>query len=374
MKLVDYPGVSFFVDAYGKTRYRFRQDGKTIALPGEPHSPEFDARYQAAIEGRAAPARNVVKFEPRSLRATFRLLLADPEWQKLDDKSKRRYQQTIERILAVPIGNATWGDGPIEELKRQHVKALLGRFAATPHMERIVLICLRKLIMAAIEAEWITTDPTYGMKKTPRTEGHKTWTGDMMAMYESRYPVGSRQRTAYALALWLGNRASDVVRLKWSDLTSKSIMINGELRTIDGFEFIQFKGRGRGKHVFLPITPMLAAELAPLSRETGNVLVSARTGRGYTAGSLSVRFGDWAKDAGIPAGYTMHGLRKALGVKLAEADATTRQLMEALGHNNIAYAELYSREASRLRLSVEAFDKLTTAETARRRASFKVVG
>ena len=48
----------------------------------------------------------------------------------------------------------------------------------------------------------------------------------------------------------------------------------------------------------------------------------------------------------------MHGLRKALGAKLAEADATTRQLMEVLGHTNIAFAELYSREASQVRLGL----------------------
>ena len=73
----------------------------------------------------------------------------------------------------------------------------------------------------------------------------------------------------------------------------------------------------------------------------------------------------WAKEAGIAPGYTMHGLRKALGVKLAEADATTRQLMEVLGHTNIAFAELYSREASQVRLAYEAMDKVTKMEAAR---------
>jgi site-specific recombinase XerD len=69
----------------------------------------------------------------------------------------------------------------------------------------------------------------------------------------------------------------------------------------------------------------------------------------------------------------MHGLRKALGVKLAEADASTRQLMEMLGHSNIAYAELYSREASQIRLAMQAMDKVTEIEEARRRPNLTIV-
>ena len=38
---------------------------------------------------------------------------------------------------------------------------------------------------------------------------------------------GSRQRTAYALAFWLGNRVSESRRLEWSDLITKHIMVNG---------------------------------------------------------------------------------------------------------------------------------------------------
>ena len=82
---------------------------------------------------------------------------------------------------------------------------------------------------------------------------------------------------------------------------------------------------------------------------------------------------DWCKEAGIEPGYTMHGLRKALGVKLAEADASTRQLMETLGHTNIAHAELYSREASQLRLAVQAMDKVSQVEDARQKPALKVV-
>lgn len=365
MKHPDYPGVSSMTDRHGKIRWRYRKYGrKDEMMPGEPHSIEFDARYEEIITGRPKVVKLPGMGHPHSLKAAYRLLKKTPEWLSLDDKSQRRYQQTIERILFAKLGSMEWGDGPIPDLRRQHVKAILSIFADAPHMERIVLLCLRKLLMVALDEEWIDTDPSYGLRRAPHTNGHKTWPAEMMARYEARWPVGTRQRTAYALALWLGNRVSDVARLEWSHLTTKHITIDGETRAIEGFEFVQWKGRKRGKALFLPMTKMLAQELAPLSRETGTVLVSSR-GTSYQDNALSKAMGEWSAEAGLGPGYTMHGLRKALGAKLAEADASTRQIMEVLGHSSIAYAELYSREASQLRLAMQAMDKVSRNEGSR---------
>jgi hypothetical protein len=43
---------------------------------------------------------------------------------------------------------------------------------------------------------------------------------------------------------------------------------------------------------------------------------------------------------------------------LAEHGATTRQLMEVLGHDNMEHAELYSREAEQKLMAVAAMEKL----------------
>lgn len=374
MKHPDYPGVSSMVTRHGKTRWRYRKSGqKDVMLSGEPHTEQFDEAYQRAILGQsAAVIQHPAAGHPRSMKAAYRLLKASREWKALDQRSRTLYQKTTERVLATKFGSIEWGDGPIADLKRSHIKKILDNFAHAPHMERLVLICLRKMIMVALEEEWIENDPTYKMTRNPHTDGHKAWTPEVMAKFEARWKIGTHQRTAYALALWLGNRVSDVVRLRWSDLVTKHIAEGEEVRAIEGFEFVQHKGRSRGKSIFLPMTPMLARELAPLSRSTETVLASPR-GAPYKEGTISTKMAEWCEKAGIGPGYSMHGLRKALGVKLAEADASTRQLMETLGHNNIAYAELYSREASQMRLAVQAMDKVTQVESARKRAALKVV-
>ena len=374
MRHPDYPGVSDMVDRHGKTRWRLRRkQQKDVMLPGEPFTAEFDRAYENAVLGRSEVVSFPNAANPRTLKAAYRLLMQTDEWKSLEDKSKTRYQQTIERILDISFDDKeALGDGPVEDLKRSHIKNVLSDFRDTPHMERVVLICLRKLIMVAIEEEWIEVDPTYKMTRSPKTDGHKAWTPEAMAKFERKWKIGTPQRTAYALALWLGNRASDVIRLRWDHQTVKHVTVDGVVHEVEGFEFVQFKGRKRGKKMFLPMTSMLADELAPLSRETETVLVSERKSA-YRDGSISTQFAKWCGKADIDPGYTMHGLRKALGVKLAEADASTRQLMEMLGHNNIAFAELYSREASQVRLAVQAMEKVTKIEQARRRPGMTVI-
>jgi hypothetical protein len=68
---------------------------------------------------------------------------------------------------------------------------------------------------------------------------------------------------------------------------------------------------------------------------------------------------------GLPKSLTLHGLRKSLGVSLAEAEASTRQLTDVLGHDDIDHAELYSREASQVRLAVQGMDRVVRLVTRR---------
>ncbi len=371
MKHPDYPGVSFKTDRHGKIRWRFRKGDIDRQLPGDPHSRDFDAAYQALIEGR--PVGQVIKLEgvnvkPETFKHAYQLLRQTSDWKKLEPKSQRNYSCMIEQLLRHKVKGGYFGDGPVETLKRRDVIAVLSAFSEGATTEWRMLICLRKLIVVALDQEWITTDPTLHMKRPPKVEGHATWTADHMAKFEAHWPAGTPQRTAYALGLWLGNRVSDIAKLRWDDQTRKEIMWQGRMITVEGFEFTPHKGRKRAKSkaLFLPMTPMLAEHLAAVPRgKNPHVVANGNYDRGYTIDGLSQAMSRWAKDAGLPPGYTMHGLRKALGVKLAEADATTRQLMEVLGHNNIAFAELYSREASQVRMAYEAMDKVTQMELAR---------
>lgn len=121
-----------------------------------------------------------------------------------------------------------------------------------------------------------------------------------MAKFETRWPVGTTPRLVYSLALWLGNRRGDVAGLRWDQRCSKIVHIDGEAKEIDGFMIQQGK---TGKQLFLPITPILAE-------------------------------------------------------MLAEGGASTRQIMDTLGHDDIAHAELYTREAEQARLATDGMSRV----------------
>ncbi|MEQ1955815.1 hypothetical protein [Mesorhizobium sp. CN2-181] len=163
--------------------------------------------------------------------------------------------------------------------------------ADEPFEERITLICMRKLTLVAMDEGWRTDDPCCRIRRNPPTDGHKAWPLKALEAFEKHWPIGTPQRTAYAVAPWMGNRCSDVARLKWSDLTRKEIVIDGEIVTVDGFEFVEHKGRKRHPtKFFLPLTPMLEAELEGVDRSTTYVVNNTgnrRSGGCYTDHSLS---------------------------------------------------------------------------------------
>ncbi len=346
-----YPYVSSFVDRHGKQRWRYRKAGKTIALPGEPGDDAFEAAYAAAIGNRPKTSdAKIIHLKSNAIPRTFgdawRILTTrTPDWKKLDPAT--RYQQTraSERFMAMEVVEGeklTFRDIRLDEVGRKHVKAILTRFSDHPHAGGKVLRIIRKLVTVALDEEWIDSDPTTSIKYKLEYEGWRAWTDDERAAYEARWDIGSTPRLVYALGLYTGQRRSDLCRMRWSDISDTEIHI------------IQDK---TGKELWLPIHPALAECLAAAPRKGEMVLVT-QYDRPFSDKALGMRMMGWTEAAGIEKGATIHGLRKTLGKLLAESGATTRELMDILGHDAIAHAELYSREAEQRHLARTGFAKL----------------
>ncbi len=364
------PGLSSFTDRHGRRRWRYRRKGKTVSLTGQPGEPAFEAAYLAAIEGRAPVPAEIVKHPhaatPRSLGAAWRLVLGSIEWKALKPASQTNNTRLAEEFLSSridPERPILWRDAPIADLRRRHIKDILAAHSDTPHKATHLLVTLRKMIIAAMDQEWIAADPSYKVHWRAQYKGWKAWKFEAMRQFEARWPIGSTPRLAYALALWLGNRRSDVVSLRWDQRGEHSIIVRGEFRLVDCFEVTQVK---TGKRIVLPVSPMLRDILAATPRRCDTVLSTAY-GRPFSAKSLTGRMADWSRAAGLPPGHTLHGLRKALGKMLAEGGASTRQLMEVLGHDDIEHAELYSREAEAASLAVEGMERVVNLHEKRQR-------
>jgi Phage integrase family len=364
----DYPGAGSYLDRHDKRRWRFRCGKKTIQLPHAPGHPEFEAAYLAAVEGRdhkpATVHRLPTAASPRSLKACWRLLKSeDPEWQALGPDIKGAQTRIIERFLTAPVveGEALlFGEIDVADLKRRHIKALLARksekivdeeskrLTGGKHAAAHLLRVIRKLIGVALDQEdWIENDPTYRIKARPAYKGWKAWPDEMLDRFEARWPIGSTPRLVYSLALYFGHRRTDVTKVKPADFLARG-------SNADGANVIQQK---TGKALWLPIHSNLR-EVLDATDLTREFVVMTQWGKPFSPKALGMRMQKWTKAAGIPPGHTLHGLRKTLGKALAEHGVTTRELMDVLGHDNIAHAELYSKEAEQRIMAAAGMEKL----------------
>jgi integrase len=355
-----YPNAGRYLDRHGRERWRFRRSGKTISLPGLPGDPEFEEAYQAAVEGRpprkAEVARHPLAAEPRSMRAAWRIVTTKTtEWQQLEAVTRQKQLAIAEAFLDSPIAEGVttkWGEAPLGDLRRRHLKALLAERGATPHAARHLLVIIRKMILVGLDEEWIDTDPSYRLNYRPAMKGWRAWTDGERERFEARWPIGTTPRLCYVLALWLGNRRSDVAALEVGAIRYDTVTLR-QVKT--------------GRELRLPVTPMLreALDAADLS---GPTVLKTAYGEPFSPKSLTGRMADWTKSAGLPKGCTLHGLRKTLGGMLADSGATTRQIMDTLGHTDIKHAELYTKSANQERLAGEGMAKVTVLHKARRPA------
>jgi hypothetical protein len=346
-----YPYAGSYLDRHGKRRWRFRRAAKTIQLPGSPGSPEFETAYAAAVAGQPIKKADVRRLPtaavPKSLRAAWRILITDTlEWKQLDPETQHSQTLIAERFLRSPVVEGeplTFGDVAVVDLRRKDIKVILARRSDTPHAAAHLLRLIRKLTGVALDQEWIEYDPTYRIKFRPAYKGWKAWPAEARTAYEQRWPIGSTPRLAYALALYLGHRRSDVATIRWTDIEDQ------------GANVVQAK---TDKALWIPMHPELVKTLEGTERQGETILVT-QYGQPFSAKALGMRMQDWTRMAGLPKGYTLHGLRKTLGKLLAEHGATTRQIMAILGHDDIAHAELYTREAEQKQLATDGMNKLT---------------
>ena len=212
--------VDRFVDRRGHVRHYFRRPGgNRIALPRMPGSAEFMAAYKSALGGEdvsvAAPKS---RGEPGTFNRRAAQYFVSPDFLRLRVRTQHVYRLVIDRFLT------EHGHRRVAEMRRDDVEKIIALKAATPGSANDLLKKIRTLIKFAIDAGWRSDDPTLRITTFPEHEFH-TWTEDEIAQYEEQWPIGSRERTAFALHLHTGQRRSDVVRMAWTDVANNAINV-----------------------------------------------------------------------------------------------------------------------------------------------------
>lgn len=163
-----------------------------------------------------------------------------------------------------------------------------------------------------------------------------------LKQFEDRWRLGTRQRLAYALLLYTGQRVGDVAKMNRADIADGLIHV------------VQQK---TGAEIWVPIHPELQRAMKACSAK-GLTLVGDSSGRPLKRAALSALMRAATREAGLLPRCVAHGLRKASMRRLAESDATANQIAAVSGHKTLKEVERYTRAADQKKLARAAMGKV----------------
>jgi integrase len=321
-------------DRHGKVRRYVRRRGfRSVPLPGLPGSPEFMQAYQDAMTGAVLRPRVPKVGTLAALAAEF---FGSTEFANLKPSS-----QVIYRAALAPVIERD-GHRLVRDLPPDKARKIIQEIGAThPAMANLTRAVLRRMFSFAMTIGQRRDNPFVAVPKD-KIGTHHTWTDGELAVYENRWPLGTRERLVYDILLYTAQRVGDAVRMQRSDIRNSVITI------------VQQK---TGTEVFVPLHPALARSISA-GPAKGFYLVADRNGRPIKRGALTKLISTAAKAAGLPRECVAHGLRKAALRRLAEHGATSKEMQAVSGHKSLSEIERYTHRADQQRLAKAAISTL----------------
>ncbi|WP_243369189.1 tyrosine-type recombinase/integrase [Microvirga solisilvae] len=275
-----------------------------------------------------------------------------------------------------------YGDMPVERFDTEAIQTLVDRKIKVIESEMVDRSGEQKLIPKTIGGsqknnliKWIKAVLKLGIKRKLvkinyahfvekeqiRSGGYKMWTDEMWNRMTARYPLGTKERLTFDLAGYTAQRRGDVYLLGWDQLKSpEKGLPHGS------FEVTQEKGRSWNPSVaHIPVVGELheSIEAARAAGILGSrfLIKQDRKDIPYTKESFGNRVRRWLDDAGIPKGYSLHGLRKLCVCRLIERGCNPHEVMAVTGHQTLKEIDRYAKAYFRQKKKVEVYDKWSKA-------------
>ncbi|WP_218064122.1 site-specific integrase [Nguyenibacter vanlangensis] len=326
-------------DRYGRLHFYLRRPGhKSIALPHE-NDPGFISAYQAALATTEA-AVAAPKIGTDTLGALIEAWQVSAHFRQLGQSTQSNYRRILARM-----GREDYATHKVRDFEAMHVRRFVARAAETPAAANHRLRLFRMLFRFAVDDGWIDKDPTIGVRRLKeKGEGAKSWSEAEITRFEHRWAPGTQQRLAFSLLLYTGQRRSDVVKMGWDDVEDGLLRVH-QIKT--------------GAALLIPIHEMLLREIERCDPAAPRFLMT-REGRSkpYSPNGFYNHFVEWVEAAGLPAGLSPHGLRKAAARRLAESGCTPHQIAAITGHKTLSEVERYTRAVDQVRLAREAMERI----------------
>ena len=204
------------------------------------------------------------------------------------------------------------------EVRGRHVAQLKKAMAATPNMANRCLSLLRQVFAYALEQQLVDSNPVVGVKRYK--EPKRTRLISIPEYIAIREKAGPRLQVVMDLCIRTGERISDVLKIRRTDLTE------------DGIRFEQMK---TGAKRTVPWTPELRTVVERAKSLHGNIraltLLHNRRGKAPDYSTVKIQWDKARKAAGI-LDATLHDLR-AVAATWARKQGKDATLL--LGHASV---------------------------------------
>lgn len=306
-----------------------------------------DAEGWLSIQ-RAAMTENRWRPAPRSptTRPTFDVYAH--QWlvgRELKPRTRAEYARLIDALIPV-FGNTRLDAITPEAVRSWHAAWGSGRPTARAHAYSL----LRTILNTAVEEEALSTNPCRirGAGRAPVRHGMRPATIDELTQIAQAMP--ERYRLMVHLAAWCALRFGELTELRRKDVDERDCLIRVRRAVTwpGGQPEVGTPKSAAGiRDVSIPphLIPMIRDHLASHAQRGPDGLVFPNTdGHHMHHGSLYKVYKPARSAAGRP-DLRWHDLRHTGATLAAHAGATTRELMDRLGHSTSAMAMRYQHVA-----------------------------
>jgi hypothetical protein len=232
----------------GTLHYYFRRHKRRWPLPppGDPPSDAFLREYRRLCDATDSGKNTACPSDRRSYApGTFGALvndyLASSDFRQRKPSTQETYRRVLEQL------QQRQGHKPVRLIRRRNIRKLRDELVDKPGAANTLVRMLKMILSFAVEEEWIESNPALKVPLFNSGEW-RAWSDEECAAFEVRWQPGTMQRRAYALALYTGQRRSDLVRMTRAHRKHTMLHVSSQEKT--------------GEELWIPEHRELAAELA----------------------------------------------------------------------------------------------------------------
>ncbi|MGH0004473.1 tyrosine-type recombinase/integrase [Pseudovibrio ascidiaceicola] len=338
---IELPPFIHVVRTKGKTYYYYQshrgtiKSGDRVRIPHEPQSPAFWSFIQKLQKGKNPAAKREARIPKNSVRALIRAYRQHPNFTSLKPSSKRDYERYLSLL------DDRLGEFAATAITTRVMTEIQDSLADTASAANHAMSVYRTLFKWGINRGFNKENPAENIENIKHVaEKTKPWPdwALQLIMDNSRWEL----RTFVLLGLYTGQRTSDILDMRLSDIK------DGRIRVI------QDKTR---KELWIRIHENLKPTINEC-RQRGNIyLITRQNGSPLDPGGFRAMFTremGKAQTARIRnEGYKPHGLRASAASRLKEVGCSNGQISSITGMSN-AMVERYT----------QLYDQLKTADSA----------